>query len=68
MLWVNEKKVGRITSSAYSPTLGKNIAIGYIRREFRDFQGELTVDGEQCDDKTLNTVKIMEKPFYKRFE
>ena len=68
ILWVNEKKVGRITSSAYSPTLGKNIAIGYIRREFRDFQGELTVDGEQCDDKTLTTVKIMEKPFYKRFE
>ena len=68
ILWVNEKKVGRITSSAYSPTLGKNIAIGYIRREFRDFQRELTVDGEQCDDKTPTTVKIMEKPLYKGFE
>ena len=68
VLWVEEKKVGRITSSTCSPTLGKNIAIGYIRREFRDFQGEITVCGEQYDGKTQNTVKIMEKPFYSRFE
>lgn len=68
MLWVKEKKVGRITSSTYSPTLGKNIAIGYIRREFRDFRGEITARGEQCADKIPNTLKIMEKPFYRRFE
>ena len=57
-----------ITSSTYSPTLGKNIAIGYIRREFRDFRGEITVGTEQRDDKTPNTVKITEKPFHSRFE
>ena len=67
-LWVKEKKVGRITSSTYSPTLGKNIAIGYIRREFRGFRGEITVGTEQRDDKTPSTVKITEKPFYSRFE
>ena len=67
-LWVKEKKAGRITSSTYSPTLGKNIAIGYIRREFCDFRGEITVGAEQRDDKTPNTVKITEKPFHSRFE
>ena len=67
-LWVEEKKVGRITSSTYSPTLRKNIAIGYIRREFRDFPGEITARGEQRTDKTQNTLKIIEKPFYSRFE
>lgn len=68
VLWVEEKKVGRITSSTCSPTLGKNIAIGYIRKEFRDFRGEIDVGGEQYDGKTRNTVKIMEKPLYSRFE
>ena len=67
-LWVEEKKVGRITSSTYSPTMGKNISIGYIRREFRDFRGEISVGGEHHADKTPNTVKITEKPFYSRFE
>jgi len=59
--------VGRITSSTYSPTLGKNISIGYIRREFRDFEGEISVGGEHSSDRTLNTVKITEKPFCNRF-
>lgn len=67
-LWVKEKKVGRITSSTYSPTLGENISIGYIRREFRDFREEIFVGGEHHADKTPNTVKIMEKPFYSHFE
>ena len=67
-LWVEEKKVGRITSSTYSPTIGRNISIGYIRREFRDFRGEITARGEQCADKTPNTLEITEKPFYNRFE
>ncbi len=67
-LWVKEKKVGRITSSTYSPTLGKKISIGYIRREFCDFRGKIFVGGEHHADKTLNTVKITEKPFYSRFE
>ena len=67
-LWVKEKKVGRITSSTYSPTLGKNISIGYIRREFCDFREEISVGGEHYADKTPNTVKITERPFYSRFE
>ncbi|HML96356.1 MAG TPA: aminomethyltransferase family protein [Thermodesulfobacteriota bacterium] len=28
------KKIGRITSPAFSPALGRNIALGYVRREF----------------------------------
>jgi len=64
ILLVKEKKVGRITSSIYSPTLGKRVAIGYIRREFRDFQGEITAKGEQYHDK----VKIVRKPFHRSFE
>lgn len=67
-LRVKEKKVGRITSSTYSPTLGKNISIGYIRREFRDFQEEIFIDRENLADRTQNTVKITNKPFCSRFE
>lgn len=29
-----EKKTGRITSAAFSPALGRNVALGYVRREF----------------------------------
>ncbi len=29
-----DKKIGRITSPAFSPALGRNVALGYVRREF----------------------------------
>ena len=35
-LFIGDKKVGRITSSVFSPTMGTTIALGYIRREFKE--------------------------------
>ncbi len=35
-VFINDKKVGRLTSCVYSPTLNEVIAIGYIRREFNE--------------------------------
>ncbi len=33
-IFAGEKKIGRITSQAFSPALGRNVALGYVRREF----------------------------------
>ena len=35
-VFLGEKKIGRVTSGAFSPVLGKPIALGYIRREFKE--------------------------------
>ena len=32
-LYLGEKEIGKITSSAYSPLKGLNVALGYVRRE-----------------------------------
>lgn len=40
---VDGKDVGRITSAAFSPTLGKTIALGYIRREHSEPGAAVTV-------------------------
>lgn len=40
---VGGKDVGRITSAAFSPTLGKTIALGYIRREHSEPGAAVTV-------------------------
>ncbi|MCC6711912.1 MAG: aminomethyl transferase family protein [Candidatus Dadabacteria bacterium] len=33
-IFAGEKKIGRITSPAFSPALGRSVALGYVRREF----------------------------------
>ena len=33
-IFAGEKKIGKITSPAFSPGLGRNVALGYVRREF----------------------------------
>lgn len=57
-----EKKIGRITSSAYSDSLGKSVAIGYIRREFREFDGEIAVSGEKNGGDGKTSVRMLKKP------
>ena len=57
-----EKKIGRITSSAYSEFLGKNVAIGYIRREFREFDGEIAVSEGKDGGGPKAPVRILKKP------
>ena len=67
-LAAGERKVGRITSSAFSPAFGKNVAIGYVRREFREFEGELDILDEKSGGKSGKTAKISKKPLHNSFK
>ena len=40
-----DKEIGRITSAAHSPTLGKTVALGYLRREHSEPGALVTVSG-----------------------
>lgn len=63
-VYSGEKQIGKITSAAYSPNALQVIALGYIRREFKDegSSGELIM---QNGNKTKVTVR--EKPFFNNF-
>lgn len=56
------RSVGAITSGAPSPTLGKNIALGYVPVELAAVGTRLRVD---CRGKAVEAV-IVPTPFYKR--
>jgi folate-binding protein YgfZ len=57
-LFFNGKEVGHVTSAVKSPTLGANIALGYVRREANQIGNKLTLrmEGE-------SPVKIVALPF-----
>jgi len=58
-LFAADKEVGYLTSAIHSPALGKNIALGYVRRESNQIGAELrlqTATGE-------GTATIVELPF-----
>ena len=56
------REVGYITSGAFSPTLKKAIALGYIRREFKEpgTKVHVKIDGDEKQAEVVNT------PFYRR--
>lgn len=56
------RSVGTITSGAPSPTLGKNIALGYVPIEIAPVGTRLRVD---CRGKFVDAV-VVPTPFYKR--
>ena len=55
-----EKEIGWMTSALSSPTLGKTIALGYVRMAFTDEGNEVEV--ETADGRVNATVKLL--PFY----
>lgn len=57
-----KRPVGTITSGAPSPTLGKNIALGYVPVELAAVGTRLHVD---CRGKLVEAV-VVPTPFYKR--
>ena len=63
-IFVGDKKVGRITSSAFSPTMNSFIALGYIRREFKE-EG-LSVD-IALGDNSVKKATVSELPFINNF-
>lgn len=58
-----ERKIGYITSSAFSPKLNQIIAMGYIRREFNNPGAQVTIKTES--NKTVS-AEVSEIPFYNR--
>lgn len=57
----NNEEIGYITSAAKSPTTGKNLALGYIIKEYSKIKNEITIDAK---GKKLKAI-IIKKPFYK---
>ncbi|MGC4066489.1 MAG: glycine cleavage system aminomethyltransferase GcvT [Polyangiaceae bacterium] len=56
------RPIGCVTSGGPSPTLGKNIALGYVPLEFATVGSRLHVD---CRGKSVESV-VVPTPFYKR--
>ncbi|GMT49580.1 MAG: aminomethyltransferase [bacterium] len=63
-LFNEDKKVGTISSSTYSPILKKTIAMGRLRKEYKEPGTSLTLDMEG----SRKTVTVTEPPFYKPSE
>ena len=57
-----DRKIGRITSGSYSPTLGKPIAMGYVATEFSRPGTELLVDVRG----RVQPARVVKLPFYRR--
>jgi folate-binding protein YgfZ len=60
-LYANGKEVGYITSSAWSPRLKGNIAIGYVRKETNQIGAELVFQASGSEAR----AKIVKLPFVK---
>jgi glycine cleavage system T protein len=55
-----EKKIGRVTSAAFSPALGRHAALGYIRREFKE---PGTKVGIKLSDGSIELAEVAALPF-----
>ncbi|MFW5788000.1 MAG: glycine cleavage system aminomethyltransferase GcvT, partial [Halanaerobiales bacterium] len=55
----NNKIIGEVTSGSYSPSLNKNIGLGYIENEFNEPGTKISID---IRGKSVN-AKIVETPF-----
>jgi glycine cleavage system T protein len=62
LIFDGEKEIGQMTSAVNSPTLGKTIAMGYVRTAFAE--GGSKVEVETANGRVNATVVIL--PFYKR--
>jgi folate-binding protein YgfZ len=58
-LFKGEKEAGYVTSAIFSPALGKKIALGYVRKEFKEPETELLLRREQGE----SPVKVVSLPF-----
>lgn len=61
-VYVNDEKIGEVTTGTQSPTLKKNIGLALIAREHAEIGTEVEIE---IRNKRLKAV-IVETPFYKR--
>ncbi len=57
-----DRAIGKITSAAQSPTLGKTIALGYVHRDFSSPGNTVSII---IDDQPIDAT-VVDLPFYKR--
>lgn len=62
-IFAGEKKIGKITSSVFSPSLGRPVALGYVRREFKDPGTEVIV---KVKGELSEKARVSELPLYSR--
>ncbi len=62
-IFAGEKKIGRVTSSVYSPALKRPVALGYVRREFRE-PGTVVII--ELNSGASERALVSELPFYSR--
>jgi len=61
-IYDGERKIGRITSSAFSHSLNKPLSLGYIRREFKEAGTKVLLQGA---DGSAVQAEVNDLPFYK---
>ncbi len=58
-----EREIGQITSSVFSPNLKKGIALGYLRREFREPGTKVSVS---LGEGKIESAEVVKTPFYEK--
>ncbi|MGH7885605.1 MAG: YgfZ/GcvT domain-containing protein [Thermodesulfobacteriota bacterium] len=58
-LFSGEKEIGKITSAVFSPTIEKIVALGYIRKEFKDVGTKAEI---LLKDGSKTTSTVLENP------
>jgi len=61
-IFVDNKEIGHVTSGTFSPTLKKNIGLGYVDVKFKEIGKEINVQIRN----NLYRAKIVMIPFYRR--
>jgi len=61
-VYVNDKKVGYVTSGSPAPFLKKNIGLAFVPTEFANIGQEIKIDVRG----KLLTAAVIETPFYRR--
>jgi glycine cleavage system T protein len=61
-IYSGEKKIGRVTSSAFSHKLNKPVCLGYIRREFKEPGNIVSINGTDHPEFQAEVTRL---PFYR---
>ena len=61
-IFLDGRKIGWVSSGTFSPTLKKNIAIGFIPPEYKKIGGTLEISIRE----KMKSATIVTRPFYKR--
>jgi folate-binding protein YgfZ len=59
------RSLGKITRALYSPTLHKNIALGFLKYDFLENRGKEKVSLQTAEGKDFGLAKIQKLPFYR---